>query len=85
MPLSIIYKGEIVDFKFKQHKRQPYHYSFWLTPTKGKDIIMGQVFKLQTGWTAVSYKAHEMNNISGFKTRTDAAEYIVKLQGCRAQ
>jgi len=76
MPLSIIVHKKVWDFKFKQQNE--YTYAFYLT-RKDTDILIGQVFKLKGGWSAVSHQAHRMNNIAGFKTRVDAAEYMLKL------
>jgi len=78
MPLSIILDKKVYDFKFIQNERLSYIYNFYLTH-KNTDLLIGQVFKMKLGWTAVSHQAHRMNNIAGFKTRIDAAEYMLKL------
>lgn len=69
---SAIVDGEVLDFHFKLLIKD--QYGFYLG-----NIFVGQIFHCNKSWSCVSYKPHELNPVSGFKTRYDAAEMLLKM------
>jgi hypothetical protein len=78
---SIIIDNKVLDFKFKKQAHftdASRAYAFYIG-----DILVGQVFNFSSGWTAVSKQPHPLCPVVGFKTRLDAAEMLLKLNGYR--
>lgn len=76
---SLIWKGQVLDYRFMQSEEQPFIWFFWCG-----DIFMGQLFNMgKTGWSAVPNEPHELSPFDGFKTRLDAAEMCLKVNGFR--
>jgi len=77
---SVIVDGKVLDFKYKQtkHPKLKYRYVFYIG-----DILIGQLFNHgRRGWSCVSdYKSNPLCPVNGFKTRHDAAEFLLKLNG----
>lgn len=73
---SAIVDGQVLDFSFKKLVDGCYRFSIGDRP-------QGQIFKLPSGWTAVPYYKTSLAIISpsGFKTRYDAAQYILQANG----
>lgn len=92
---SLIHDGKVLDYHYK--KIQDFEYQFYVG--SGDDIIkFGRVYRLDTRgrglyWVAMSthdglYDFPEavrkrVSLMDGFKTRTDAAEYLLKISGIR--
>lgn len=73
---SIIVDEKVLDIKYKK------------TPLEGTyncylgDIFIGQLFKLKSGWSCVVFKVVDgLRNVCGFKTRTDAVIYMLRMSG----
>ena len=77
---SVIVDGEVLDFKYKRARQSvlTFRYVFYIG-----DILIGQIFNHgKLGWYAVSdYKPNPIGYVGGFKTRHDAAEFLLKLNG----
>ena len=78
MPLSCIYQGKVLDFKYKQCKIQKFIFAFYIG-----DILIGQIFKHgKHNWTAVSFHPNALGRrVSGFGTRYHASEYLLDING----
>ena len=72
---SIILDGKVLDFRYA---KRAYGYVFFIG-----DVLIGEVFsptEYDKGWVAVShYKSHAVCPVSGFRTRYDAALFLLKL------
>ena len=93
---SLIHDGKVLDYHYK--KIRDFEFQFYVG--SGDDIIkFGSIFRMDTRgrgkyWTAVlthdslyDFPITVRKRISlmdGFKTRTDAAEYLLKLSGFKA-
>ena len=75
---SSVVDGKVLDWKFK--RQQPHWVAFYIG-----DILVGQIFKLNSGYTGVLYNSHQYNGIGGFRTRHDAATYLLFIGGYRDQ
>ena len=83
---SVIIQGKVLDWKFKRAssahmKKHPIlkrRHVFYVG-----DILIGQIFSNRRRvWSCVSdYKPNPLCPINGFKTRHDAAEFLLKLNG----
>ena len=73
---SVIVDGNVLDFKYKRGFE--FSYAFYIG-----DILIGQVFNMGRHWSGVSWEPHPLGAVSGFKTRHDAAEFLLKLNGYR--
>ncbi len=74
---SCIVDGKVLDFKYK--KLNEFTYAFYIG-----DIYIGQVFNMDTSWTAVGRPANDTKSlgpINGFKNRYYASEYLLLLTG----
>lgn len=69
---SVVHEGKVLDYKFK--KMNEFTYSFWVG-----DIYLGQVFNMDTSWTAVTRPATGFGPVNGFKTRVDACQFIIQV------
>ena len=71
--LSAIVDGKVLDYKYK--KIQENHYVFNIG-----DICIGEIFKMRSGWgVVVTYKPSiSVGVVYGFKTRTNAAQYMIQ-------
>lgn len=73
MPLVAIHNGEVLDWHFKKGF-QDFVQSFYVGT-----ILMGQIFHDKLGWSAVSWFPNDVCPVNGFRTRYDAAEFLLKL------
>ncbi len=73
MPLSTIYNGEVLDWHFKKGG-QDFIYNFYIG-----DILIGQIFHIKKSWDAVSWYPNNVCPVNGFRTRYDAAEFLLRL------
>jgi len=72
---SVNVAGKVLDYKYK--KQTEIIYAFYIG-----DILIGQLFKMRRGWSAVSWKTHsELCPVHGFRTRFDASEFLLKVNG----
>jgi len=71
--LSKIVNGKVLDFKFK--KLQNNHHAFYIG-----DILIGQVFKMRSGWSSVIdfRPCVNVGVVNGFKTRYSAVQYMLQ-------
>lgn len=80
MPTSIIKDGKVLDYHYKQI--QGFIYAFYID-----DIYVGQLFRInrgtQTSWSCVGTKPNDLYPIQGFRTRFDASEMLLKMEGHR--
>lgn len=75
MPYSVNVKGEILDYHYK--KLTAFSYAFYIG-----DILIGQLFNMKRSWSAVSHIPFKnIGLVHGFKTRFDACQYLLQLQG----
>jgi len=73
---SCIVEGKVLDYKFKRSTVSNYLYYFFIG-----DIYIGQIYKMKKSWAGVGKATHKLNSLNGFKTRLDAAEFLLKLEG----
>lgn len=78
MPYSIIVNGKVLDYHYK--KLSAFSYNFYIG-----NMYMGQVFNMGKSWSCVAKEPNKLCPIDGFKTRFDACEMILKLNGYRNQ
>jgi hypothetical protein len=76
MPYSTIVNGEVLDWHFKPLGNS------CLTAFYIGDIYVGQVANMgQGGWSAATgANPHSIMPVNGFKTRTDAAIFLLKIE-----
>ena len=79
MPISCIYEGKVLDYHFYK-RRGPKGYEFYID-----NIRVGIVVKSGKSWTAIPGNSilYPFSMIDGFRTRLDAAEYLLKYMGYR--
>ena len=80
---SLVWKGEVHDYHFKQLRPgENWHCAFYCGT-----IYMGQIFRMtcrsRVSWTAVPKVLTSLGPFDGFRTRMDAAEMILKVNGYR--
>jgi hypothetical protein len=75
---SSIVDGKVLDWKFK--RAMPHVVSFSIG-----NIHIGQIFKINNSYTGVLRNGHQYNGIGGFRTRHDAAAYLLFIGGYRDQ
>ena len=75
---SLLLDGQVLDYQFKRHLE--FSYLFYTG-----DLYQGQVFNMKKrGWSALADKASgNCKLVSGFRTRLDAAEFILQANGYR--
>lgn len=75
---SVIVDGQVIDYRYKKLVNN--HYAFYIG-----EVLVGQVTKSgRRGWTAISqYEHHGLCPLSGFKSRADATEFLLKLSPYR--
>ena len=71
---SVVVGKEVLDFKYK--KLNEFTYAFYIG-----DILIGQIFKLNKSWAAVTHKPNALCPVYGLKTRHYAAELMLKMGG----
>ncbi len=71
--LSKIVNGKILDYNYK--KLQENQYAFYIG-----DILIGQVFKMRSGWSSViNFRpCITVGVVDGFKTRYAASAYMLQ-------
>lgn len=75
MPNSIVYKGKVLDFKYKRNKVLKFLYVFYVG-----DMLIGQLFLVNKSWTAVSNRVPCVYGaVGGFKTRQHASEFLLAV------
>ena len=74
MKYSATVDGEVLDFRFKRLAED--HVAFYIG-----DLSMGQIFKFPRYWSAVCHGECKMRMVKGFKTRLDAATFILESKG----
>ncbi len=74
MPYSHIEDGKVLDFKFVRRQTDIVFYT--------GHIMQGQIFCIRGRYSAVPAEPNGLGPVHGFKTRMDAAEFI--LQSNRA-
>ena len=72
---SLVWQGEVLDYHFKKMNSLD-GYNFYCG-----DIYIGQVFRNSSSWTIVSKTPNPLSPINGLKTRIDAAELLLKMEG----
>ena len=73
---SEIVDGKVLDYRFKKLESNGYrHYAFYIG-----DIYIGQLFgdEKKRNWSCVSCNPNPLFPISGFRTRLDACEILLK-------
>ncbi len=75
---SLIHDGQVLDYRFKKHLE--FSYLFFTG-----DLYQGQVFNTKRGWSALADRSvsKTVQLVKGFRTRLDAAEYILQANGYR--
>jgi hypothetical protein len=76
---STVHNGEVLDWKFKRMKSgAAYNFSVG-------HFFLGQIFKLRSGWSAVSWCNPDclkgFRAVDGFKDRHAAADYLLRVCG----
>jgi hypothetical protein len=77
-----IVDGKVLDWKWKQSKHQDFVWRFYVG-----DTFVGQVFRsrvrTRTHWCAVAWGdcPNGLRRVDGFRTRHDAAEYMLRVTG----
>lgn len=73
---SVNVNGKVLDFHYK--KKNDFIYSFYIG-----EIFVGQLFNLgMHGWSAVGTPATSgFSKVDGFKSRNNAAQYLLRLTG----
>lgn len=77
---SLQLDGKVLDYQFKKQKQLGFGYLFFTG-----DIYQGQVFNTKRGWTALASdsESRRCQLVKGFRSRLDAAEYILQANGYR--
>ena len=79
---SLVWKGKVRDYHFKKIGDSNWHVGFYCG-----DEFMGQIFRMSNGrhtsWTAVPKVPTNLGPFDGFRTRFDACEMILKVNGYR--
>lgn len=79
---SLVWKGKVYDYHYKTPYGNNWHQVFYCG-----DIHMGQIFRESNGrhtsWTAVPNTPSNLAPFYGFRTRFDACEMILKVNGFR--
>jgi hypothetical protein len=79
---SLVWKGKVHDYHFKKLGDDNWHVAFYCG-----NIFMGQIFRMSNGrhtsWTAVPKVPTNLGPFDGFRTRFDACEMILKVNGYR--
>lgn len=77
MPYSMVISGDVYDIVFT--KQQNSAYTVWAKHGQNTKILLGTVYKLPFGWTAVLgfRQPHALPSVNGFITRWKAREYLV--------
>ena len=71
-----IVEGKALDWRYK--KMGDDHIAFYIG-----DIYVGQVWKIFKSYSVVGKNPHPLCPIDGFRTRHDACEMLLKLEGYR--
>ena len=73
--MSCVYEGKVLDWHFK---KRPSDTLFYIG-----DILVGQLFKIGDGWSALAAHPHHDNTalVDGFRTRIDACQFLLKYEG----
>ncbi len=76
---SAIVDGKVLDFRYKKGG-QDFITKFCIG--YGEDeIVVGQIFKMQDSYSVVSKTPHPLSPVNGLKTRWQAAELLLKMEG----
>ena len=76
---SAIVNGKVLDFRYKKGG-QDFVTKFCIGYGKN-EIYVGQIFKMANGYSVVSKTINPLNPISGLRTRWQAAELLLKMEG----
>ena len=68
---SVIIDGKVEDFNYR--KINDFTYVF-----RVGDKIVGQIFKMKSGWSAVSHQPCDLCLVDGFRTRYHASAFLLK-------
>ena len=74
---SICINNEVFDYQYEKYSKGMYRFYIG-------HIHIGRIFKHKNYWSVVSDKPDERKellNMSGFATRFDASEYLLKIHG----
>lgn len=71
---SVIVNGKVLDH---QHKKINDFISLFYIG----DIYVGQIYKMKKSWSVVSKTPNKLCPINGLKTKLDACELLLKLEG----
>ena len=75
---SIVINGKVLDYKFRNYKLK-FMQNFYVG-----NIFIGQIFKMKKGnWSCVPKNPHPLAPMDGFRSRFDAAECLLKMEGYR--
>jgi len=75
---SIVIDGQVVDYKFRKRvENNSYIFSIGT-------IYVGQIFKIgKRSWSVIGKTPNKLCPVDGFRSRLDAAEFLLKLEGYR--
>ena len=76
---SAIVNGKVLDFRYKKGAEN-FITKFWIGYDEDA-IFVGQIFKMHNGYSIVSKTPHPLSPISGLRTRWQAAELLLKMEG----
>jgi hypothetical protein len=71
---SVIVDGKVFDISYK--KRGDFVYAMYVG-----DNFAGQIFKMKKSWSVVPKTSHILAPVNGLRTRWDATELILKMEG----
>ena len=71
---SVVVGKEVLDFHFKRFNDYSYIFNIG-------SIYVGQVFNIGGKWSCVSKNPNKIFPVHGFKTRYDAAIFLLRFEG----
>lgn len=77
--MSAIVNGKVLDFRYKK-SGQEFITRFYIGYDKD-EIYVGQIFKMQHGYSVVSKTPNPLSPIHGLRTQWQAAELLLKMEG----
>jgi hypothetical protein len=73
--MSAIIDGKVLDFHYKKGG-QDFITNFYIG-----DIYIGQIFKMQHGYSVVGKTPNPLGPIDGLRTRWQAAQLLLRMEG----
>ena len=76
---SAIVNGKVLDFRYKKSGLD--FITKFCIGYGDNEIYVGQIFKMKNGYSVVGKTPHPLSPIDGLRTRWQAAELLLKMEG----